>query len=106
MCVCVTLGLFKRRENKNGYIIDFGKACHSSFPPAKKYSISYSHIAPEVLKCSPCSKASDIFSLGKILYKIGTRFEIPVLVSTAQKCLDANPARRPTNTGIMATTGF
>ncbi|KAK2558805.1 hypothetical protein P5673_019020 [Acropora cervicornis] len=81
-------------------------ACHSSFPPAKKYSISYSHIAPEVLKCSPCSKASDIFSLGKILYKIGTRFEIPVLVSTAQKCLDANPARRPTNTGIMATTGF
>ena len=39
----------------------------------------------------------------KILYKVGTRFDIPVLVSTAQKCLDANPARRPTNTGIMAT---
>lgn len=54
-------------------------------------------------KGSPCSKASDIFSLGKILYKVGTRFDIPVLVSTAQKCLDANPARRPTNTGIMAT---
>ena len=68
---------------RNGYIIDFGKACHSSFPPAKKYSISYSHIAPEVLKGSPSSKASDIFSLGKILYKVGTRFEIPILVSTA-----------------------
>ncbi|XP_029180751.2 dual specificity testis-specific protein kinase 2-like [Acropora millepora] len=70
-------------SNRNGYIIDFGKACHSSFPPAKKYSISYSHIAPEVLKGSPSSKASDIFSLGKILYKVGTRFEIPILVSTA-----------------------
>jgi len=28
-------------SNKHGYIIDFGKACDSSFPPAKKYSIAY-----------------------------------------------------------------
>jgi len=28
---------------------------------------------------------------------------MPLLVSTAQKCLDANPIRRPTTTGIMAT---
>ena len=73
------------------------------FSSCKEVQHSYSHIAPEVLKGSPCTKASDIFSLGKILYKIGTRFDIPVLVSTAQKCLDAKPARRPTNTGIMAT---
>jgi len=90
-------------SNKHGYIIDFGKACDSSFPPAKKYSIVYSHIAPEVLTGSPCSKASDIFSLGKILLKVGGKHNIPILVSTAQKCLDANPARRPTTTGIMAT---
>ena len=78
---------------------------HSSFPPAKNYSISYSHIAPEDLKGSPCSKASDIFSLGKILYKVGTRFDIPVLVSTAQKYLDAKPAWRPTNTDINYQRG-
>ena len=34
-------------SNRNGYIIDFGKACHSSFPPAKKYSI---HILILLLK--------------------------------------------------------
>lgn len=90
-------------SNKHGYIIDFGKACDSSFPPAKKYSICYPHIAPKVLNGSPCSKASDIFSLGTVLFKVGVKQNIPLLVSMAQKCLDASPARRPTTTGIMAT---
>ena len=70
---------------------------------AKKYSICYLHIAPEVLNGSPCSKASDIFSLGKILFKVGVKQNIPLLVSMAQECLDASPVRRPTTTGIMAT---
>lgn len=90
-------------SGKHGYIIDFGKACDSSFPPAKKYSVCYPHIAPEVLKGSPCSKASDIFSLGKIIFKVGVKHDIPLLVSTSQKCLDASPVKRPTTTGIMAT---
>lgn len=90
-------------SNKHGYIIDFGKTCDSSFPPAKKYTIDYPYIAPEVLHGSPCSKANDIFSLGKILDKVGVKQDIPLLVSTAAKCLDTNPARRPTTTGIMAT---
>lgn len=90
-------------SDKHGIIIDFGKACDSSCPPAKKYSSCYSHIAPEVLNGSPCSKASDISSLGKILSKIGLKHDIPFLISTAEKWLDASPARRPTTTGIMAT---
>ena len=90
-------------SNKRGYIIDFGKTCDSSFPPAKKYTICYPHIAPEVLNGSPCSKASDIFSLGKILFKVGIKHNIPLPVSTAQNCLNAGPARRPTTTGIMAS---
>ena len=90
-------------SNKRGYIIDFGKATDSSFPPAKKYTICYPHIAPEVLAGSPCNKVSDIFSLGKILFQVGVKHDIPLLVSTANKCLDASPARRPTTTGIMAT---
>lgn len=56
-------------SNKNGYIIDFGKACHSSFPPAKKYSISYSHIAPEVLKGLHVAKLVIYFFLEKFCMK-------------------------------------
>ena len=90
-------------NKKRGFIIDFGKACDSSFPTTKRYNVCYPHIAPEVLHGSPCSKPSDIFSLGKIIFKVGVKHNIPLLVSTAQKCLDANPIRRPTTTGIMAT---
>ena len=50
--------------DKHGHIINFGKACDSAFPPAKKYTFHFAHIAPEVLKGSHCSKASDVYSLG------------------------------------------
>ena len=90
-------------SNKHGYNIDFGKACDSSFPPAKKYSICYPHIALEVINGSPCSKASDIFSLGKILFKVGVKRNIPLLVSMAHEWLDASPVGGPTTTGIIAT---
>ena len=49
------------------------------------------------------NEASDIFSLGKILFKVGVKQNIPLLVFMAQECLDASPVRRPTTTGIMAT---
>ena len=87
----------------HGHIIDFGKACDSAFPPAKKYTLHYCHIAPEVLNGAPCSKASDIYSLGKILHEVAIKQEIPVLLVNAQKCLDHNPAGRPTTTGLMAS---
>lgn len=87
----------------HGHIIDFGKACDSAFPPAKKYTLHYRHIAPEVLNGAPCSKASDIYSLGKILHEVAIKQEIPVLLVNAQKCLDHNPAGRPTTTGLMAS---
>ena len=44
--------------DKHGHIINFGKACDSAFPPAKKYTFHFAHIAPEVLKGSHCSIAS------------------------------------------------
>ena len=40
------------------------------------------------------NEASDIFSLGKILFKVGVEQNIPLLVSMAQECLDASPVRR------------
>ena len=79
------------------------KACDSAFPPVKTYTFHFAHIAPEVLKGSHCSKASDVYSLGKILCEVATKQEIPMLLAEAQKCLDVNPTRRPTTTGLMAS---
>ena len=47
---------------KEGFLIDFGKTSPMTSPPAKKYKFSYSHIAPEVLKGSPCSIQSDVYT--------------------------------------------
>ena len=88
--------------DKHGQIIDFGKACDISFPPAKKYTFHYAHIAPEVLNGTHCSKASDVYSLGRILHEIATKQKIPMLLDNAHKCLDIN-TRRPTTTGLMAS---
>ena len=89
--------------DKHGQIIDFGKACDSSFPPAKKYTFHYVHIAPEVLNGSHCSEASDVYSLGQILHEVATKQDIQMLLVNAQKCLDINTSRRPTTTGLMAS---
>ena len=59
--------------------------------------------APFLLQKIILNEASDIFSLGEILFKVGVKQNIPLLVSMAQECLDASPVRRPTTTGIMAT---
>lgn len=89
--------------NKHGHVINCGKACESRCPPAKKYTVRYTHIAPEVLNGTHCSKASDVYSLGKILHEVALIQELPQLLAIAGKCLDANPARRPTATGLMAS---
>ena len=89
-------------SNKKGYIIDFGKASPTTCPPAKKYKFAYPHIAPEVIRGSSCSKQSDIYSLGTILYKIGEIQKISVITNIAKECLCKNPINRPTLTGIMS----
>lgn len=90
-------------SKKHGYIIDFGKACPISSPPAKKYSYVFPHIAPEVLNGSPCSKQSDIYSLGMILQKIGSSQGISVIKTIAKQCIVKNPVSRPTITGILSS---
>ena len=90
-------------SNGAGYLIDFGKACRLALPSAKKYEKIYPHIAPEVLGGSPCSKQSDVYSLGTVFYKIGKRKQITTLSDIAKKCLDKNPSQRMTLTGIMTT---
>ena len=90
-------------SNRKGYLIDFGKACLIASPPAKKYDKNYPHIAPEVLHGSPCCKQSDVYSLGTVLDKIGTRKQISTIANVAQKCLKKSPGERMTLTGIMTT---
>ena len=57
-----------------------------------------------LLMVLPVAKPVIFFSLDKILFKVGVKQNIPLLVSMAQEYLDASPVRRPTTTtGIMAT---
>ena len=88
---------------KEGFLIDFGKACPITSPRAKKYKFSYPHIAPEVLKGSPCSKHSDIYSLGTVLRKIGLSQNILCITEVGCKCLNDSPKQRPTLSGILAS---
>lgn len=90
-------------SNNKGYLIDFGKACPILSPPAKKYKYLYPHIAPEVLGGSPCSKESDIYSLGIVFNKISSFKEINVLKSISKQCMNKNPSSRPTIIGILST---
>lgn len=86
--------------NKRGCIVDYGKACFTRNAPAKKYSIAYSHIAPEVLKGRPSSKESDIYSLGKILNKMKRNFKLEFLDRAANACLLSNSVMRPAASNI------
>lgn len=88
---------------KEGFLIDFGKACPITSPPAKKYKSFYSHIAPEVLKGSPCSIQSDIYSLGTVLKKIGLSQNIQCITEEGEKCLNESPKQRPTLVGILSS---
>lgn len=90
-------------SNNKGYLIDFGKACSIQSPPAKKYKYVYPHIAPEVLRGSPCSKGSDIYSLGVVFHKVSCLTEINILTSIAKQCISKNPLHRPTIIGILST---
>jgi serine/threonine-protein kinase len=90
-------------SNHRGYLIDFGKACSVTAPPSKKYTSFYPHIAPEVLSGSPCSKQSDIFSLGTVLSKVGRSQHINVILKIGKECLNNSPYSRPTLVGILSS---
>ncbi|CAB4034517.1 serine threonine- kinase [Paramuricea clavata] len=72
-------------SNQKGYLVDFGKVCKVRNPRAKKYKTVYPHSAPEVLNGDPVSKASDVFSYGKILKIIGEQLRNKELLSMGDK---------------------
>ena len=87
--------------NQKGYLIDFGKVCHVKNPRIKKYKTTYPHIAPEVLNGKPVSKASDVFSLGKIITIIGEQIGNQELLSLGDKSSSPLPHSRPSLLGIL-----
>lgn len=88
-------------SNQKGYLIDFGKVCQVRNPHIKKYKTTYPHIAPEVLNGKPVSKASDIFSLGKIIKTIGEQIMDKELLSLGEKSSSHLPHLRPSLLGIL-----
>jgi serine/threonine protein kinase len=87
--------------NQLGYLIDFGKVCKVRNPRAKKYKTVYPHIAPEVLNGDPVSKASHVFSYGKILKIIGEQLRNKELLSMGDKASESLPSKRPSLLGIL-----
>lgn len=86
---------------QSGYLIDFGKVSKVTSPCAKKYKILYPHIAPEVLKGHPASKASDVYSFGKIVGIIADEIKNNQLLFLGNKAADPLAHRRPTLIGLL-----
>lgn len=88
--------------NNKGYLIDFGKTRPITSLAAKKYTLHYPHIAPEVLNGSPCTIQSDTYSLGLVFSKIGLSQNIEFIKKIADNCLNGNPSQRSLPIGILA----
>ena len=86
---------------QRGYLIDFGKVRKVTTSHAKKYRIAYPHIAPEVLKGNPVSKASDVYSFGKIVRTMGEELQNEQLLLLGNKASDPLAQKRPTLIGIL-----
>ena len=93
--------LYQANEDANLQLvlIDFGKACkieqaeYRVIPVTqrKKYREKHSQIAPEIVeRISKQSIASDIFSLGRIIYRLGHHMNSKEIISLSTSCANEN----------------
>ena len=95
-------------DNSSGFvepcIIDFGKACFEcnakqyqlSKSEKEKYKLRHPQVAPDVRDgIKKQSKASDVYSFGRILSNINEKKPIPAVLSIVDKCLQYNSNARP-----------
>ena len=99
--------LEKREKEWNPVVIDFGKARHISNPKPvmdlsifaqEEYRRSYPHVAPEIISGKgQQSKASDVFSFGKIALRVLNLLpsESTLSLNMAKKLTSEDPAKRP-----------
>ena len=102
---CDNVMIYKDLEGLKPVLIDFGKACKLGDGKSKKltdaekkkYRERHSHIAPEIVEgTAPQTASSDIFALGRIILKIGTRLNCPKIIDLSKLCTSENPAKRCT----------
>ena len=99
-------------------LIDFGKATSTDKGKTYKlnniekfqYTTKFPHMAPEVIEgLSPQSKMSDIYSLGRIFYKVHDHVTIPnkdtlgKLQKLAMNCTSPRCSCRPTAKNVLGT---
>ena len=101
------VALEKREKEWNPVVIDFWKARHISNPKPvmdlsifaqEEYRQSYPHIAPEIISGKgQQSRASDVFSFGKIALKVLNLLpsESALSLNMANKLTSEAPANRP-----------
>jgi serine/threonine protein kinase len=63
---------------------------------AMKYREVYKHIAPEVLKGSCVTTASDMYSLGRFRKVIVKKISSTIQLQLANAATDINPTKKPT----------
>ena len=99
---CDNVMIYKDLEGLKPILIDFGKACKLGDEKSKKltnaekkkYRGGHSHIAPEIVEGSaPQTALSDIFTLGRVILKIGTCLNCPKIVDLSKLWTSENPAK-------------
>lgn len=79
--------------------IDMGLASYKTgrvFYGSIDYMQQFTHLAPEVRHLKRTSPASDVYSLGKILYSIAKNVPVAPVKNIALPCLHQYPEHRPT----------
>ena len=86
-------------------LVDFGKVCpikkgeYRKLSPEtqQKYRQNHSHIAPEIVDgTAPQSPSSDVYSIGRVVIKIGEFVCWEEIVKLGGMCAEANVAKRCT----------
>lgn len=99
--VCV--GFSPTNDEPEATLIDFGLATKYGtktfkYPFMKKYRNLFQWMAPELLAGKTCSIASDVYSMGKLLYFLHREFSMPLppkVMKWTRAASGQDPTKRP-----------
>ena len=87
------------RRGSNVKIIDFGLSDSDSILTGKEPAGTLDFAAPEVVAGKQADQSSDIYSLGKVLFRLGEEFQ-----QVAAYCCAPDPKSRPANANEILKT--